>query len=83
VTVPADRRAVFELPPSGLAMRTRGPARGTVGLRRWGATYVPTNGLDPNVWGVLRVGPDRERARTPIQVTVGGRDEVRVCALLR
>ena len=82
MTVPADRRAVLELPPPGLAVRTRGPARATVGLRRWGATYVPTNGLDPDVWGVLRVGPDRERGRTPIQVTVGGPGEVRVCALL-
>jgi len=80
VNVPAtDEPAVIELPLGELAVRTPGPGRAPVGLRRWGAVYVATNGLDLKVCCVLRVGPDRER--TPVQVSVGGPAEVRVCSL--
>ena len=74
------REAVFELPPTGLAMRTEGPGRAAVRARRWGATFLDTNGLDPKVWGVYAIGRDRDP--TPILVSIGGPASVRVCGLL-
>ena len=80
VLVPGGGRAVMTLPAGGLSMRTSGPGRATVGLRRWGSTFTPTNGLDPKAWGVVAVGRDRERDRTPILLLVEGAADVRVCS---
>ena len=74
------REAVFELPSTGLAMRTEGPGRAAVRARRWGATFLDTPGLDPKVWGVYAIGRDRDP--TPILVSIGGPASVRVCGLL-
>jgi hypothetical protein len=78
--VPGGGRAVMALPADGVAMRTSGPGRPTVGLRRWGSTFTPFDGLDPKVWGVVAIGRDRERERTPILLLVEGAAEVRVCS---
>jgi hypothetical protein len=74
-----DREAVVALPPGGLALRTDGPGRANVRLRRWGSAFIDTNGLDPKVWGVLAGARDREKL--PIQVSIGGPARVRVCGL--
>ena len=79
VVVPGGGSAVLRLPPGGLAMRARGPGRAMVALRRWGPEFTPIHGLDPRVWGVVAIGRDRERERTPVLLRVGSPSDVRVC----
>lgn len=79
IVLPGGRPYVIVLPAGGLALRTAGPGRAEIGLRRWSGAFTKANGLDPAVWGVLRIGRDRE-AR-PVQVQIDGRGRGRACSV--
>lgn len=77
VVAPGGRKVVVALPRGGLALRTAGPGRADVHLRRWGPEFVQLNGLDRNVWGAVSFGRDRDP--TPVQVLIEGKGDVRAC----
>lgn len=78
LVLPRGGISVILLPAGGLALRTAGPGRAGLGLRRWGAAFTKTNGLAAGVWGVLRIGHDRDPK--PVQVQIRGRGAVRACS---
>lgn len=68
------------VPPDGLALRTPGPGKATVALQRWSYDFgVVLNQLNPNVWGLLRIGADA--APQPWRARITSADPVRVCAV--